>query len=157
MAKHPKPRRGQAATEYLIILSVVVIIALIVVGVLRGFASSSSGDIENTRQKLEWQSKDVVLEAYTIYANGHGVFLVQNRLDYPIKIIQVSLGQSTSGIEKEDIIAPGSKYTLEVPAGAIKTGEPRASYTFDMEIKYSHAQYPEIVNTVQGTLSGSYE
>ncbi|MFA5105628.1 MAG: hypothetical protein WC506_01585 [Candidatus Micrarchaeia archaeon] len=157
MAKHLKPRRGQAATEYLIILSVVVIIALIVVGVLRGFASSSSGDIENTRQKLEWQSKDVVLEAYTIYANGHGVFLLQNRLDYPIKIVKATVGQKSADMAKEDIITPGSKYTLDMPAGTIKAGSPRAPYTFDMEIKYSHSQYPDIVNTVQGTISGSYE
>ncbi len=157
MASYPKQKRGQAATEYLIILSVVVIIALIVVGVLRGFASSSSSDIESTKQKLDWQSKDVVLEAYTIYANGHGVFLLQNRLNYPIKLLNATVGQNGVAITKGDIIAPGAKYTLDLPAGSIASGQSKSPYTFQMEIKYSHADYPDIVNSVSGTLGGNYE
>ena len=50
--------RGQAATEYLIILAVVVIIALIVVGVLGAFPALSSGI---TKQQSE---------AYWINAEG---------------------------------------------------------------------------------------
>ncbi len=157
MAHGNKLRRGQAATEYLIILSVVVIIALIVVGVLRGFASQSTGDIANTQQKLAWQSQDVVLEAYTVYSNGHGVFLIQNRLDYPIKISNVSVGGNWHEISKSDAINPGAKYSLDIPAGAIQPGEPRAPYSFDIVMKYAHAQYPEIVNSVSGTIAGNYE
>ncbi len=157
MASFSKQKRGQAATEYLIILSVVVIIALIVVGVLRGFASTSTGDIQGTQQKLDWQGKDVVLEAYTIYSNGHGVLLMQNRLDYPIKIVKVTAGSSQHEIANPDTFQPNSKYTLDIPAGNIKAGKSGSGYTLDLEIKYAHAQYPEIVNTVKGTISGTYE
>ncbi|MCX6767425.1 MAG: hypothetical protein NTY90_01680 [Candidatus Micrarchaeota archaeon] len=56
-------RRGQAAVEYLIILAVVIIIALVVVGVLGGFPSLTRG-VNEKESALYWQGSEIAIQKY---------------------------------------------------------------------------------------------
>jgi len=149
-------RKGQAQTEYLLILAVVVIIALIVVGVVRGFTETSAGGIEGARSRLEWNAKDVVLTGASIYPDGAGAFIVINNANYPIKITQVSVGGPEVAQPNPETIQVGAKKTIKLVKGTAKPGDSGSEYAFDVSIKYAHAEESSIVNTVKGKISGIY-
>lgn len=67
--------RGQGATEYLVLLAVVLIIALVAIALL-GFFPGTASDAQETESRIYWQSAspiaiiDNTLAYY--YASGHG-------------------------------------------------------------------------------------
>lgn len=150
-------KRAQAATEYLIILVVVVIIALIAVGVMRGLAESGGGSVETAKSKIEWQSQDVVLIKPSLYADGTGYLLIINNANYPIKVTKVGVGVDPVDQPNPQRIENAARATLELAKGSVAKGESGKPYSFEVTIKYAHADEPLIVNTVKGKISGIYE
>ena len=149
-------QKAQAQTEYLLILAVVVIIALIVVGVVRGFTETSAGGIEGARARLEWNSKEVVLTGFSIYPDGAGALIVINNANYPIKITKVAIGGPEVSIPNPETIQVGAKKTIKLAKGTAKPGDVDSDYSFEVSIKYAHAEESAIVNTVRGKVSGIY-
>ena len=83
-------RRAQTATEYLVIIAVVIIIALIVINVLGGVPSiggSSSSKIND----LRLANADVGVVAYSISEDGATIFLRNNLAD-TILINNITIG-----------------------------------------------------------------
>ena len=103
--------KGQVATEYLIILAIVVIISLIVVGVLRSFIELRPG-FETVKSKIEWASQDIVLTAHTVYSNGTAVLLLSNNINYPVSITEVGVGKTPVRLREEVLINPGQEETV---------------------------------------------
>ena len=62
-------KKAQTATEYLIILAVVIIIALIVVGVLGGIPGIGKGAASRTSAAY-WQTSDIAIPSYAIGQDG---------------------------------------------------------------------------------------
>jgi len=148
--------RGQVATEYLIILGIVIVISLIVVGVLRSFIELRPG-IETATSKIEWASQDVVLTAHTVYSSGTAVLILMNNLDYPIQITQVGVGKTPVSLASNVRIESGRQATIQVPSAGVASGVPDESYTLTVTIKYEHAEESAIKGTVKGTIYGLYE
>ncbi len=83
-------RRAQAATEYLIILAIVIVIALVVVGAMGGIPRLGGSTISRTSASY-WQQADIGITA--IYFNTtYGSIVVKNNLPYKVKITALSLG-----------------------------------------------------------------
>ncbi len=126
-------RRGQAATEYLIILAVVVIIALIVVGVLGGFQGLSGGI---TRQQSEayWSSiADVgVLPNYKI-SPAVAELTVKNNRPFPIKVSNVLIDGSGVISPAGVTIPPGLTTNVNVSGHSCIIGE---QYSYNVQVTY---------------------
>ena len=58
-------RKGQTSTEYLIILGVVIVVALIVVGALGGIPGIGKGGASKT-SKLFWSAAPVGFQSYAL-------------------------------------------------------------------------------------------
>ena len=146
--------KGQAATEYIIILSIVVIIALIIVGLLRGVLELRTG-FQTAKSRIEWASSDVVLIAHTIYSNGTITMIVVNNINYPIRISGLGLDEQPISYPGPTLY-PGQESTINFYSNKAK-GDPGDSYTHELYIRYTHAQEPSIRNTVNGMIYGVIE
>ena len=86
--------RAQGATEYLVLLAVVLVIALVAIALL-GFFPGMSGDTQETQSKMYWQSAtpvSIVVGAAKIYASSGETYLYlrfKNAGLHPIRIIGI--------------------------------------------------------------------
>ena len=71
--------RGQGATEYLVLLAVVLIVALVSVALL-GFFPGMASDARMTQSQAYWrgQAKPFAILDASIAAGGNGTFSIQN-------------------------------------------------------------------------------
>jgi hypothetical protein len=86
--------RGQGATEYLVLLAVVLIVALVSVALL-GFFPGMASDAQETQSKTYWQSASpiAITEWGARYANGgvspgytHVYMKIRNTGAYPLRL-----------------------------------------------------------------------
>lgn len=87
-------RKAQTATEYLIILAVVIILALIVVGALGGIPGIGRGTKSKTTQSY-WETQEVGITSYSIKQNDMVRLVLRNNQKYAITVLNVSLSDST--------------------------------------------------------------
>jgi len=112
-------KRGQAAIEYLIILAVVVIIALIVIGVIGGFPGMTRG-VSERDSAAYWAGADVGITRYYISKTAAATQLIirNNRL-FQINLTNISFDAAntinyTTGI----LISPGSAVSVNMTDAA---------------------------------------
>lgn len=135
-------QKGQASTEYLIILAVVVIVALAVVGVLGGFPTVSKG-ISEKDSATYWQSSDVGIVRY--YANLTGTYAVlRNNKNFAISInfatgtgngitgstISLSPGESTSTFKLLVNNSTAGAYCPTTGSGSFSVGVSSLSFGY---------------------------
>jgi len=104
--------RGQAATEYLIILAVVVIIALIVVGVLGAFPAIS-GSVTRQQSEAYWQNAEMgILSNYRISGSTAEV-TVKNNKGFAVQLTGIAFdGEGNMG--SPVLLSPGSQANVDV-------------------------------------------
>tara|TARA_Y100000310_G_C20302849_1_gene632637 strand:+ start:99 stop:566 length:468 start_codon:yes stop_codon:yes gene_type:complete len=107
-------RKGQGATEYLIILGVIIIIALIVVGVLGGIPGIGKSSNQQAAEAY-WATADVAVQDWYLSAASDNLkYTLKNNQDNSITILDVTVdgtanttdisvspgGTSDSGVDK---------------------------------------------------------
>lgn len=88
---HTKKNRGQGTTEYLIILAIVIVIALVVVGVLGGIPSLGAGVSEST-SKTYWAGTSPIAVVEWQIGTTTGNLVVKNLTAGTIRITDVNWG-----------------------------------------------------------------
>ncbi len=83
-------KKAQGATEYLIILAIVIIIALIVAGVL-GLIPGMGGSSGSRTSQSYWASADVAIVDPVFSAAGADSITVKNNLPNPVTLTTVSI------------------------------------------------------------------
>jgi hypothetical protein len=127
-------RRGQAAVEYLMILAVVIIIALVVVGVLGGFPTLTAG-ISEKESAAYWTSSDIGIVRYVVGANTQMV--LRNNKNFAIRDLTVTVG-GLAGSMQTITLQPGETTNLAVVSSKSCTS---GSYSFPVSIDYVDATY----------------
>ena len=139
-------RRGQAAIEYLIILAVVVIIALIVIGVIGGFPGMTRGISERDSASY-WAAADVGITRYFV-SNGTptgGLLVLRNNRLFSVNITNITMSGSFVNSSRAAIpvivqLAPGSSVNIK-----INTTQPGCvagqSYSWTTVINYTDSVY----------------
>ncbi|MGM5483872.1 MAG: hypothetical protein ACQER9_03065, partial [Nanobdellota archaeon] len=116
-------KKSQTATEYLIILAVVIVIALIVVGVLGGIPSIGGGASESA-SKIELSNMDVGITAYM--QNSHStLFKLRNNNPNTVRI--------------DDIWVDGKKCTLYPHNTRLSAGTSKKVYCYGV-VGYNEGQ-----------------
>ena len=128
-------KKAQTATEYLIILAVVIIIALIVVGVLGGIPGvgrSSAG----RASAAYWSSADIALTDYAFDAGGDGNSMkIRNNLRNQVTITNVRLS-GTDVITTDQAISPGETKNMTINSHK-DCGDGGDSYSYDVIVDYT--------------------
>lgn len=88
--------KAQGSTEYLIILAVVIIIALIVVGVLGGIPGIGRTGTQRASASF-WLSQDIGITSYSVKSNGQVTFNLKNNLRNSATVTAVTLGGQAVG------------------------------------------------------------
>lgn len=115
-------KRGQGTTEYLIILAIVIVIALVVVGVLGGFPSIGTG-ITQGQSKAYWGSvQPIALVDWAIPASGTGSLVLQNNSANTITMVHVNWNGTPTA--NTSVIAPGGKATVTGSFNCSTAGQP---------------------------------
>jgi len=97
--------KGQTATEYLVILAVVIILALVTIGTLGGMPSLAGGT-GNKLSAVYWSSSaDVGINSYSVSATQNATFAFDNNLRNPVTINSVKL---RSGNNPDTTVFSGS-------------------------------------------------
>lgn len=140
-------KKAQTATEYLIILAVVIIIALIVVGVMGGIPGIGGGAGQRTSMAY-WSTADVAFTSYAVDSSGAVTLAVRNNNVGSITITSISLGgfnltltplppltltsggaETLAGVSASISSCSGSfSYPVVIVYTDVETGE---SYTFN--------------------------
>lgn len=101
-------KKAQTATEYLIILAVVIVIALIVVGVLGGIPSIGGGAGSNTASSY-WRTATIGVDAGKVQVGGTAELTFRNNRPGTITITNVTFGADTNNTAR--VVASGSTVT----------------------------------------------
>jgi len=138
-------KRAQAATEYLIILAVVVIIALIVIGVMGGFPGMTRG-ISERDSAAYWTGADVGITRYSIVASGSAAsstLVFRNNKNFQVTVKNMSIdGTNVTGFTNMTI-SPGSTASLNITAANLNCGSATVGngYSKNVIIYYVDPQY----------------
>jgi len=137
--------KGQGATEYLIILAVIIVIALVVVGVM-GWFPGLSGGITEQQSKAYWQSTSpLALSDWHITASN-GTFVVQNNSADKIQLTDITVDGTALGLADANISAGASTTTA---ADVDVTCTTEQTYNYEVKISY------DVVGGITGkTLTG---
>ncbi|MGM5484074.1 MAG: hypothetical protein ACQER9_04130 [Nanobdellota archaeon] len=158
-----KFKKGQTATEYLIILAVVIVIALIVVGVLGGIPSIGGG-AKSGAGTAYWESNSkIAITSGSVDTNSDASLTLRNNMPNTVKVEGITLTDSegTSKTNSSDsYLAPGESKSigfnltsLSLPTTAGET------YSFNVNISYVDTENDATYtmdgdgNTYEGTIS----
>ncbi len=135
--KNTRMRRGQGTTEYLIILAIVIVIALVVVGVLGGIPSLGAGVSEST-SKTYWLGTSPL--AITEYAIGttSGSLVVKNLTASTITLTDINWSGSTIGLTDISIGA-GSTSTISSNSSLVCGVTRGQTFSKTMALQYNTA------------------
>ena len=126
-------KKAQGATEYLIILAVVIIIALIVVGAMGGIPGI--GTAARSRASASyWQTADVAIPSYAVSAASNTFNAsVRNNIRNSVSSLTVSV-DGTSLTCAATSLSPGQ---TTVCSGSKTCAAQGDSYSYDVSITYT--------------------
>jgi len=148
--------RGQGATEYLVLLAVVLIVALVSVALL-GFFPGMASDARITQSQSYWrgQAKPFAILDAGIVSGGLGTFSIQNMEANAntMTILAVGAGNNTSNI----VFGAGETKTVLI-AVAPFTGSGGAGNIYDLGVNITYTTANGISSKQFGakTLIGKY-
>jgi hypothetical protein len=124
-------KRAQGATEYLIILAVVIVIALIVIGVLGGIPGIGDPSGQQAAEAY-WSTADVGVQDYYASATSDRlVMTAKNNQDDIIKIISIVAGGVTN--DSVETLSPGATAEYSVAQTCTSQGD---AYDFETTVTY---------------------
>lgn len=126
--------KAQAATEYLIMFAVAVIITLIAIGVLSGFPDLGRG-ISDRESAAYWSTASIGITKYVVATNSEKTSIVfRNNNNFPISIDNATVGNHTRAIRQ--MLSAGQ--STDVDGGdAIGCPMPGAKYYYYVTINYT--------------------
>ena len=126
--------RGQGATEYLVLLAVVLIVALVSVALL-GFFPGMASDARMTQSQSYWkgQARPFAIVESSITAAGAGTFVIQNMEAIgPYVITGITIGNASNSTN----VTFAAGETKRHYAGN-NTGTANALYDLNVSINYT--------------------
>ena len=129
-------KRGQGTTEYLIILAVVIVIALIVVGVMGWIPGLGTG-ITESQSKAYWQSTSPF--AITTYQMTNGVepvIVARNNTSQSLSITGMTINSVAYTTAADANFTGGQEISVTLTDNTVSctVGNP---YSYEVEINYT--------------------
>lgn len=128
---------GQTATEYLVILAVVIVIALIVVSIMGGIPGIGKNGQDKTNQ-IFWQTADIAFDSYA-NSNTTGMKInMKNNLNEGITINAFALN-GINILATQPYIDTGNTLALTLNPAAVPGCVKGQSYSYNVQINYTTA------------------
>jgi hypothetical protein len=125
-------RKGQGTTEYLIILAVVIVIALVVVAVM-GWMPGMGSAVTDQASRSYWSSTYPVAIVDWDISSSQASFVIQNMSQERVEITAITLDGTAVGVTDANIM-PGAKATFSGTGVTCTTGN---RYSYNVIITYN--------------------
>ncbi len=127
--------KGQGTTEYLIILAVIIVVALVVVGVMGWFPGLGTG-ITESQSKAYWKSASpIAITDWKITGTAaDATFSLQNLTTDKISVTEITIDGAAIGLADVNIAAGDTNGSVTGSTGiACSSG---SSYQYNISISY---------------------
>ncbi|HZX34136.1 MAG TPA: hypothetical protein VFF09_02030 [archaeon] len=124
--------KGQGTTEYLIILAVIIVVALVVAGVMGWFPGAATA-ITEQQSKAYWQSTSPLAVTGWDISSANTDLVLRNQTTDRIEVTEVALSGTAVGITDANIVA-GSQATFGGTGVTCTTGQ---AYQYNVVITYN--------------------
>ncbi|MBS1266665.1 MAG: hypothetical protein MAG795_00633 [Candidatus Woesearchaeota archaeon] len=129
-------KKAQTATEYLIILAVVIIIALIVVGVMGGIPGIGAGAAGRASASY-WRTSDLAIPQYTAFTSSEDLNItIRNNLVNSITLNTVTVGADTLTCTPSSLGTGQTSKCFHDTAGSVCSAS-GATFSFEVSISYA--------------------
>jgi hypothetical protein len=135
-------RRGQASVEYLVLLAIAIIIAVVAVGVLAGFIKIGTATTYKKKGVVYWKSSEIGIMDWEIYQTStsqNSTLVLQNNKEYEILINWVSIngGTTTYSINKNMLPGDSYKFIRSAPFNCTSGG----GYSYGVTFNYDNLEH----------------
>jgi hypothetical protein len=129
-------RKGQAATEYLIILAVVIVIALVVVVAMGKFPGIGKSTVGRSSAAF-WSTQDIAITDYAVSAASTDTFVIKNNMRNAVTLTSVFVGGTNLSTSSGSVtLGPGGSNTFTTAGLTCFAGQ---SYVMSVNISYTDA------------------
>ena len=140
-------KKGQASVEYLVILSIAIIIAVVAVGVLAGFIKIGTATTYKKKSMVYWKTADVGIADWEVFATAasqNSTVIFTNNKEYQITIDWVSIdwnleSQSGTTFAVSRTLIPGEtyKYDATSPFNCTAGG----TYSYEVTFQFDNNEH----------------
>ena len=128
-------QKAQAATEYLVILAVVIVVAVVVAGLMGNFISFG-GQTSDRSSKLYWENAEIGLLDWLMSSGGDDSLVVRNNGQYDIYIQNIIVDTASSSVN--ETLAVGQQKTIRSDWVSCNKGSP---YSYSVSFLYDNAEF----------------
>jgi len=133
-------KSGQTSVEYLVLLAIAIVIAVVAVGVLSGFIKIGTATTYKKKGAIYWKSSEIGImdwEIFSTSATQFSTIVLQNNKEYQIKVNWVSVDGGITTYPIDITLLPGDvyKYEATAPFNCSRGGSYSYTVTFQFENK----------------------
>ena len=130
-------KKGQGTIEYLVIIAIVIVIALVVVGLLLQVMNSGSG-VPETQAKATWKSTEPLAIIDWGVVGTEVTLILRNNSSETITVNQVTLNSDDKNETVDKAMASGATYTVTIfDATGCTTGSKYSYPKENIDINYN--------------------
>jgi len=146
-----RSRKGQTSVEYLVLLAIAIVIAVVAVGVLSGFIKIGTATTYKKKGNIYWKSADIGIMDWEIYATStsqNSTVVLQNNKEYQIQVNWVSINGGTTTFSVAKTLLPGDVYkmTSTSPFNCTAGG----SYSYTVTFNYDNLEHAVLSKSFTG-------
>ena len=135
-------RRGQTSVEYLVLLAIAIVIAVVAVGVLSGFIKIGTSTTYSKKGAIYWKATEIGVVDFQIYQTSpaqNSTMVLQNNKEYLIQINWVSTDGGTTRYNISKTLLPGDTYKWQgqLPFNCTMGG----SYSYPLTFNYDNLEH----------------
>ena len=152
-----KNSKGQTSVEYLVLLAIAIVIAVVAVGVLSGFIKIGTATTYKKKGMIYWKSADIGIMDWEIYPSGTSSTLVlQNNKEYQITVDWVSDDGGSSTVDVSQTLLPGDTYRFTTTDSMFDCAS-GGSYSYELTFQYDNLEHTVLNKQFTGVekLAGS--
>jgi uncharacterized protein (UPF0333 family) len=140
-------KKGQATIEYLVLVAVAIIIALVIFGFL-GWIPGMAGTLRERQAKMFWASAfPVAIKDYKVNSSN-ATFLMENIGDDPVKLINMTT-ELTNGTTVNGAFVPSGYKLIQGEAKSYGIAEVKCTAGSDYELSNVSISY-DVVKGISG-------
>jgi hypothetical protein len=144
-------RKGQTSVEYLVLLAIAIVIAVVAVGVLAGFIKIGTATTYKKKGGVYWKSSDIGIMDWEIYATSatqDSTLILQNNKEYQINIDWLSVDGGDTTYFVGETLLPGDTYTWTgtMPFNCTAGG----GYSYSVTFQYDNLEHTVLNKRFEG-------
>ncbi len=136
-----KNKKGQTSVEYLVLLAIAIVIAVVAVGVLSGFIKIGTATTYKKKGMIYWKSADIGIMDWEMFPSGTTSTLVfQNNKEYQVTLDWISDDAGVTTLSIGQTLLPGDtyKFTTTDTMFDCSTG---GSYSYALSFQYDNLEH----------------